>query len=138
MTSFAELDLAARTDKLEKAVDEIRKLGDQGERTEQRVKKSTNAMSVGFGKLAGVISGAVAGIASMQTVMASVTAARQFNAALAETSTLIDGIPSEMALISEGAGLCRASLAAMLRHRCKPIIKPYRRALVTRRRQPSC
>jgi TP901 family phage tail tape measure protein len=103
MTSFAELDLAARTDKLEKAVDEIRKLGDQGERTEQRVKKSTNAMSVGFGKLAGVISGAVASIASMQTVMASVTAARQFNAALAETSTLIDGIPSEMALISEGA-----------------------------------
>lgn len=64
-TSFAELDLAARTDKLEKAVEEIRKLGDQGERTEQRVKKSTNAMAVGFGRLAGLLGGVAAGFAGL-------------------------------------------------------------------------
>jgi len=44
MTAFAELSLEARTEELERAVREIRKIGDAGDQTERRVKRSTDAM----------------------------------------------------------------------------------------------
>ena len=103
MTAFAELDLEARTNKLESAVAEIRKIGVEGERTEQKVSKSTNAMNVGFGRLAGIASGVVAGLVSMNTAMVAFGQAKQFNAAMAETSTLIKGTAEEMAFLEASA-----------------------------------
>ena len=103
MTAFAELDLEARTNKLEAAVAEIRKIGVEGERTEQKVSKSTNAMNVGFGRLAGIASGVVAGLVSINTAMVAFGQAKQFNAAMAETSTLIKGTAEEMAFLEASA-----------------------------------
>lgn len=71
MTAFAELDLAARTEKLEKAVEEIRKIGREGEAAEKKVAKSTNAMEAGFSRLgaaAGIALGSVAAIFSAAQV----------------------------------------------------------------------
>ena len=50
MTVFAELDLVARTDDLKKAQDEIRKIGSEGEKAEEKIKRSTTAMRDEFGR----------------------------------------------------------------------------------------
>jgi TP901 family phage tail tape measure protein len=103
MVAFAELSLEARTEELKRAIDEIRKIGVEGERTEDKVRKSTNAMAAGFGKVAGYLGGLAAGVVSVQTAMASMAMARGFDAALAETSTLISGTAQELAFLEENA-----------------------------------
>lgn len=65
MTGFAELDLIARTEQLEAAVREIRKIGDAGERTEHQVKRSTDTMAAGFGRLRSLIVPAAAALGAM-------------------------------------------------------------------------
>ena len=60
MAAFAELDLVARTDQLERATAEIRRIGTEGEKTEAKVKKSTSGMEDGMKRLASV-AGTLAG-----------------------------------------------------------------------------
>ena len=63
MSAFAELDLVARTDQLERATAEIRRIGVEGDKAEAKVKKSTSGMEDGMRKLAaaaGTLAGSLA------------------------------------------------------------------------------
>lgn len=65
MTAFAELDLVARTEELKDAVRQIRVIGDEGEHTEQRVKKSTDGMGASFKALKAVMVPVIAAMGAM-------------------------------------------------------------------------
>ena len=103
MTAFAELDLAARTDQLEKAVAEIRKIGVEGDKAGAKVEKATGGMEAGMKKLATAAGFVLGSIVSMQTATAALASARQFDAALAETSTLLAGNAEQMKIVEAGA-----------------------------------
>jgi hypothetical protein len=63
VSAFAELDLVARTDQLERATAEIRRIGVEGDKAEAKVKKSTSGMEDGMRKLAaaaGTLAGSLA------------------------------------------------------------------------------
>ena len=105
--SFVELVLSATTKGLKKGADALDHLADEGERTERRTKKSTGGIGRGFTSMGSTIAkaagGAVLALASLQQASAGIQQARGFNAALAETSTLIEGTAAEMSLLSNEA-----------------------------------
>ena len=105
--SFAELVLSAKTDGLKKGERALDSLADEGERTDRRTKKSSAGIGKGFTSMGSTIAkaagGAVLALASLRQAAAGIQQARGFNAALAETSTLIEGTAAEMSLLSNEA-----------------------------------
>lgn len=104
---FAELVLSTKTDGLKRGERALDSLADEGERTEHRTKKSTGAIgrsySVMGGSIAKAAGGAVLALVSFQKASQGVQQARGFSAAMAETSTLIEGNRAEMDLLSKSA-----------------------------------
>lgn len=89
MTAFAELDLVARTEQLERAVSEIRNIGDAGERTERRVSRSTALMGAGFAKLATAAAAALAPLASGALFVSATREARTFETTMLRVDAVI-------------------------------------------------
>ncbi len=75
----------------------------QFEQGAKRAQGAAGTLKMGIASVAQAAAGLAAGVASVQTLSASVAQARQFGAALAETSTLIAGTAEEMRALSEGA-----------------------------------
>lgn len=104
---FAELVLSAKTDGLKKGETALDSLADEAERTERRADKATDGMGRAFtgagATIARAAAGAVVAMASFQQASQAITQARGFSAALAETSTLIDGTAEEMDALSAAA-----------------------------------
>jgi TP901 family phage tail tape measure protein len=107
MTDFATLVMRAKTKELGDAERDLDRLGNAAERTEDRVDRSGAGMERSSERSAGSLVRSagkiVAAYVSVQAAMQAVNMARGFNAALAETSTLISGTPEEMAKLEEGA-----------------------------------
>jgi TP901 family phage tail tape measure protein len=107
MTDFATLVMRAKTKELGDAERDLDRLGNAAERTEDRVDRSGAGMERSSERSAGSLVRSagkiVAAYVSVQAAMQAVNMARGFNAALAETSTLISGTAEEMAMLEEGA-----------------------------------
>lgn len=91
---FATLVLGATTDGLKRGEDAMRRFSNTGQDTERKIDLSMKnitkaALQAGAGMLTA--------FASFQTVSAAINAARDFDAAMAETSTLIEGTAAQMA-----------------------------------------
>ncbi len=96
-------------DAAERADDRVRdaqgrfvKAGDSAKRAAPKLKQFSNetkAISISAASAAKGIAGLVAGYASFNTLGQSVGMARQFNAAIAETSTLIEGTPKQLEML---------------------------------------
>jgi len=127
MTDFARLVLAADTTQLKQAQTELGKVTVAGGKTEERIRgvdgrfiklgesanqasrplrESASAMdsvrSLAISAARGLAAMA-AGYATIQAAGAAVTMARGFNAAISETSTLIEGTPEQLEMLSESA-----------------------------------
>jgi hypothetical protein len=89
VTAFAELSLEARTEQLEKAVAEIRKIGDAGDQAEKQVSKATGLMGVGFGKLAGIAAAALAPLASGALFVSATREAEKFQTSMFRMEAVI-------------------------------------------------
>lgn len=102
-----ELVLGADTSGLRAGALDYDNLADAAERTEDQVGRSSSSMegSIGSMALGAAKSLAImaAGYLSVQGAMASIEQAKGFDAALAETSTLITGTASEMAMLEASA-----------------------------------
>jgi len=127
MQSFAELLLTARTEGLlkgKKALEDTTKAGGDTEKAVKGTAKgfegagksaSTATPQVrGFGDATGAASGAAlkmtkalgglaAGLFSVQTATAAITAAKSLDMALSETATLLTGIPGEIDKVAASA-----------------------------------
>ncbi|WP_406646844.1 phage tail tape measure protein [Aliisedimentitalea scapharcae] len=125
--NFAELSFGAETRELKDAEKDLDKLADAADRADDaaddlakgvdKAGKATDrarpkfkaagvdakAMSLGMKQAAQAVVGMVTAYASIQTIGQGVTMARDFNSALAETSTLIKGTPQQMALLTTEA-----------------------------------
>lgn len=104
---FAELVMSANTRGLKKGEDALDDLVDAGDRAERQTKSQTEAMGSSynaFARRAGkALGGLVAGISAYQIAASGMAAARSFDAALAETSTLIDGTAAQMDYLDDKA-----------------------------------
>ena len=89
MTAFAELSLEARTEQLEAAVAEIRKIGDAGDQAEKQVSKATSLMGIGFGKLAKAAAAALAPLASGALLTAATREAEKFQTTMFRVEAVI-------------------------------------------------
>lgn len=102
---LATLGFSVNSQPLKQGTIDLDKFGREGERTDKRIRTSTEAMGQSFGSLKGLIAGAGAAMAVFGVsvgLTAAIGQARDFNAAIAETSTLIKGTPAELAQL-EGA-----------------------------------
>lgn len=102
-----ELVLDANSDGLRDAVKDYDKLGDAGENTESRVSRASQKMGDSVSKEAAkavkALGGMVAAYVSLQGAQAALNQARSFDAAFAETSTLIEGTTAELAALEAGS-----------------------------------
>lgn len=107
MTDFAELVMTTNTRGLKDGERALDDLVGTGERTEQRTRQQTDRMGRSYRSFAvtagRALGGLVAGIGAYQIAAQSLASARTFDAALAETSTLIDGTEAQMNMLSESA-----------------------------------
>jgi len=113
MADFATLTLGADTRGLEKAVDPLKKLAREGEKTEKTIVrgagKMSGAMKNSAKSMVSSLKAVAGGLALAATASASFSKALTFNSALAETSTLINGTAEEMQFLSDQArGLAKA------------------------------
>jgi TP901 family phage tail tape measure protein len=149
MTDFATLILAADTRQLEHAVASLDGLVVSAGKAEVGAKKfsggakqagdsaataapkigaaaaAADLMQVASSKAARALGVMAAGFVSMAAISGSVTQAREFNAAIAETSTLIKGTPEEIAALEAGA----RKLALTFGGEATPQVKAYYQAL---------
>lgn len=86
--------------------------GDAAKRAKPKLKEGADQadrVAVGAAKAAKALGAFALGYASLQAVSGGVSMAREFNAAIAETSTLIEGTPEQLKMISDEArGMARA------------------------------
>lgn len=98
---------SAKTEKATKGVaDGFDKAGDSAAKAKGKIKGTSSAMTAAqkSAKAAAKAIGVLAlSYASFQTAAVAVRQAREFNAALAETSTLIEGTPAQMEALSGSA-----------------------------------
>lgn len=102
-----ELVLGANTEGLRSGVLDYDELADAAERTEDTAEKTSKGIKESVGDM---VSGAARDLAKMavayisvQGAMASLSNAKSFDAALTETSTLIDGTVAQMTFLEESA-----------------------------------
>ncbi len=108
MADFATLVLDSNTQGLMKARNHLRLVGASAKKTEGEVKGSNAAMAASYRKLAILTGGAVVAVAALAAAMATIPAGLELDAALGETSTLIEGTTAQMALLrSEADQLAR-------------------------------
>ena len=104
---FPELVLKANTRSLGEAEDDMDRLVRVGDRTERAIEDQSDGMSQSYDDFASTagkaLGGVVTAIASYQSAAAALGQATDFDAALSETSTLIDGTAAEMEMLSESA-----------------------------------
>lgn len=97
---FAELVMTAKTKGLKDGEDALDDLVDAGDRAEEKTKSQTDGMGRSYSSFASTagkaIGGLVAGISAYQIAASGLAEARSFDAALAETSTLIEGTGQEL------------------------------------------
>lgn len=107
MTDFAKLGILVDTRGLTQADRDFLKFDNNFRTTEAQTKKSTGLMGQSMTKFAATagtaLAGAAAAFLSFQAAAGSVSNARDFNAALAESSTLIEGTAAEMDEMSSSA-----------------------------------
>jgi len=103
LTSFAELDLLARTEELERAVKEIRGIGDEGERTEKRVKQSTDKMDRSFRGLKKVVAGAVAAMGAAIASGAIVRQIADFEGAMSRVGAITRATEKDLQIMRRTA-----------------------------------
>jgi TP901 family phage tail tape measure protein len=110
---LAKLGIAVDTTQMKRARDEYGRFIKASERVEDAtddVKRSSDNVNAAFKKTSGMASkiarglGAIAaGYASIEGARRAISVARDFNSALAETSTLIEGTPEELDALTQGA-----------------------------------
>jgi len=102
-----ELILDANSDGLREAAEDYDKLGDAGEKTEGRVSRSSRGMEDSISTMGRNAAKSLAAVAaayvSLNGAAAALNQARNFDAAFAETSTLIEGTTAELAALEEGS-----------------------------------
>ena len=103
MDDIATIGVRADTSDLARGGVALDTFAARGEQTERRIHRSAAIMSGGMRNVATAAIGMASAIVSFQTANVAIAAARGFNAALAETSTLIAGNVAEMQQIEEGA-----------------------------------
>lgn len=124
MADLAEIGFVAKTDQLEKANDELKKmrpnaegvqkasdkLNDELVKTDSRLKRvanGTNISSGAFSKMRGIVGGLVGQLvaftASTLALGSAIVNARSFGAAIAEVTTLMNTSASETALLEKNA-----------------------------------
>lgn len=98
------------TDKLRRDADAARratdKLADEAKRAGDNFGKArtqANGVSKALAGLGRMLAGAAAGFVSFQTLFGAVSSALEFNRALAETATLIEGTPEQLRRVTEEA-----------------------------------
>lgn len=106
MIDVATLRLDVKSDSAKVGVDRLDDLAGASGRAERSVgsfRRETAAANSVVGGLARVAAGAAAGFFSIQTAIGAGQRYLQFNAALAETSTLIEGTAGQMQFLSDKA-----------------------------------
>lgn len=105
--NFPELVLKANTRDLGDAEKDLDRLAKKGEQTEDRIERSNQGQEDSFKRLSAgagkAIGGLVTAIVSYQTAALAFSAAKSFDAALAETSTLIEATEKQMDFLSAAA-----------------------------------
>ena len=95
MTDFAEFGIRADTSELDSASRKLRKLGDEGDKSEKRLSSSASKTAAAFGKVAGAIGLVTAGISAI-----GLKGSLGFEKSIKEVSTLVDGLEGDIDRIS--------------------------------------
>jgi TP901 family phage tail tape measure protein len=106
MTDIVKLGYDVDTSKVKSGEDALDRLTDAttgADGAAKKFDKTQHSLSGAIGGLVGKLGVLAAGYVSVQTAMSAVTMARDFSAAMAETSTLIDGTAQEMSVLEASA-----------------------------------
>lgn len=98
-SDIAQIGFEVRTEELRKGAQAVDDFGAAGKRADS----STQLLKSSMAGLAKAAVGLAAGFASLNTLGTAITQARAFNAAVAETSTLIQGSREEIDLLERSA-----------------------------------